>query len=111
MERLRSRRRLCENLAAADSQGLRRWSRRADAGEGSDSEQAQPWAALRRDRSTGSPTSLGDLKFDIFTQRIDTQARMLSIETMLFYGTMNELSDFVASRGADLHLDEAALLL
>ncbi len=30
---------------------------------------------------------------------------------MLFYGTMKELSDFLASRGADLHLDEAALLL
>src|SRR5882724_1849385 len=30
---------------------------------------------------------------------------------MLFYGTMSELSDFLACRGADLHLDEAALLL
>jgi len=30
---------------------------------------------------------------------------------MLFYGTMKELSDFLACRGADLQLDEAALRL
>src|SRR5207249_2420782 len=31
--------------------------------------------------------------------------------TMLFYGRMGKLSDFLACRGADLHLDEAALML
>jgi regulator of sirC expression with transglutaminase-like and TPR domain len=30
---------------------------------------------------------------------------------MLFYGTMRELSDFLAGRATDLHLDKAALLL
>ena len=30
---------------------------------------------------------------------------------MLFYGTVRELSDYLAWRGTDLHLDEAALLL
>src|SRR2546425_7280371 len=30
---------------------------------------------------------------------------------MLFYGTVRALSDFLAGRGTDLHLDEAALLL
>jgi regulator of sirC expression with transglutaminase-like and TPR domain len=30
---------------------------------------------------------------------------------MLFYGTMKELSDFLAGRGTDLHLDQAALRL
>ena len=33
------------------------------------------------------------------------------IGTMLFYGTVRELSDFLAGRGTNLHLDEAALLL
>jgi regulator of sirC expression with transglutaminase-like and TPR domain len=30
---------------------------------------------------------------------------------MLFYGTVKEISDFLAGRGTNLHLDEAALLL